>query len=684
MRMFLTLGVIVTALLPRFSLADTRPQNGARDILSLDANWHFLRSDATDGNSTNIDGKMWKTIDLPHSYNADDGLDANTYRGPAWYRRTVTLPKTAANKRTYIEFDGAALATDVWINGTNVGRHEGGYARFRFDITPHIKAGANVVAVRVDNSKLPHVAPLSGDFTVFGGLYRSVRLVTTRDVHFDMLDYGSSGVAFKAMDVTAKSAALNWTARLANDRKQAAKVKLVVRLRDAKQKAVATVSKAVTLPPQAVTPVSLDTVLDAPHLWQGVDDPYLYTSEVELVAEAAKPAPLDRVSFNVGIRDIRLDPDKGLLLNGKVYDVHGVNLHHTVRPGKGPAVTDAEIDEDFALFDDIGNTGMRFAHYQHAQHEYDLADRKGYLIWTEIPLVNAVNASEAFQANIQQQLRELIRQNINHPSVFVWGIGNEVLKVDEDSARTLAALQKIAKEEDPTRPTAYANCCSEIDGPQSSHSDAIASNIYFGWYNGEFADFGPWMDANRAKRPTTPQAISEYGAGASVKQQEDPPQKPQHDGPWHPEQYQTLYHESAWKQLEARPWLWANYIWVGFDFASAGRKEGDSIGINDKGLITYDRKVKKDAYFWYQANWTTKPMVYITSRRHTLRKTAEVEVKVYSNQQTVSLRMNGQDLGPQLVVDRVARWKVKLVPGNNRIEATTDALADTVEWTFQP
>jgi len=684
MRLIFLLGLIAAFFAPAGQCAGITQAPDTRITVPIDQDWRFIRSDVIEGGAVSLDSSGWKMVTLPHSFNADDGMDAKTYRGPAWYRKVVTLAKPAAGRRTYIEFDGAALATEVWINGTKVGRHNGGFARFRFDITPYVRPDSNVVAVRVDNSRMADVAPLGGDYTVFGGLYRSVRLVTTRDVHFDMQDYGSSGIYFNSKNLTDDSAVLNWRTRLANDRERATRVAVVVNLFDAQHKIVATVSKAVDLPPHAVTPVSLDTLLKTPHLWQGSADPYLYDCEVKIVTDASKPVMLDRLAFPVGIRDVRLDADKGLLLNSRIHGVHGVNIHQTTLPGKGSAVSDADIDADYQMLGDLGVTGLRFAHYQHAPHEYDLADRAGYLVWTELPMSSEVNGSEAFQANIAQQLRELIRQNYNHPSVFVWGLGNEIYKVDDTSARSLDAMQKLAHEEDATRPTAYANCCGEIDGPQASHTDVIGSNVYFGWYDGNFLDLGPWLDKNHARRPETAEAISEYGAGASVLQQEDPPLRPKPGGRWHPEQYQTLFHEAAWKQLDEKKWLWATFIWAGFDFPSAGRTEGDHDGINDKGLITFDRKVRKDAYFWYQAHWSAKPMLYITSRRDAVRSMANIDVKVYSNQPAVSLVLNGVDQGTQAVVDHIALWHVNLTPGSNHISAGAGALSDAVDWIYQP
>ena len=641
-------------------------QAAPRTVTPLDDGWQFAKG-APAG---------WMAVALPHTFNVDDATSQYPYRGAGWYRRTLAAPAVKRG-RTYLEFDGAALSTDVWLNGTRIGRHEGGFARFRFDVTDQLRAGANALLVRVDNTRQPDVAPLGGDYTLYGGLYRRVRLVTTADVHVDMLDAGGPGVYFS----TPQAERPHWRVRVANDRARNENVVVTARLRDAAGKVVATAQRTVGVPARAVVPVDLDATLAAPHLWQGVEDPYLYKSEVT-VARAG--VDLDRVDNEVGIRTVQLDPDRGLLLNGKPYRVHGVNVHLTWVPGKGVAVDDADIDADYRILSDLGVTGLRFAHYQHNEHSYALADRMGYLVWTELPLTSEVNGSDAFAANAAQQARELVRQNFNHPSVFVWGLGNEIYKVDEVSGRVLDAMQRLVHAEDASRPTAYANCCAPIDGPQAMHTDAVGSNVYFGWYDKEFSDLAPFLASNHAKRPHTPQALSEYGAGGSALHQEDPVRRPVAPSRWHPEQYQALYHEAAWRQIEAAPWLWASYVWTGFDFASSGRNEGDARGVNDKGLVSMDRKVRKDAYYWYQANWSKKPMVYITSRRAVKRTAADVEVKVYSNQPAVRLRVNGADLGERPVEGHVVRWQVRLAPGANRIEASAGAPADSVEWTLEP
>lgn len=650
-----------------------------RHVTPLASDWVFKRADEADGGKVVLDTSAWQKISLPHSFtDANPAPDNQYYRGPAWYRRTITLEGIRTGERTYLEFDGVALASDIWINGERVGRHEGGYARFRFDVTPFLKVGSNVLAVRVDNSRMESIAPLGGDFTVFGGIYRPVRLVNTRAIHFDMLDYGGAGVYVTPTNVTSQSATVNWTARVANDLPEHKTVAIVVRLYDAEHNLVAMVRRDVESAGHSVTPVNLSAIVKQPHLWQGVNDPYLYQTEIEIL-------DYDRLAMPIGLRDIRFDPNGGLKLNGKPYNVHGVNIHQSMRPGVGPAVSDAAIDEDFRILADMGVTGLRLAHYQHPQRDYELSDQKGYLLWTEVPLVSESNGSEAFAANATQQLRELIRQNINHPSVAVWGLGNEIYKSDSGSNRLLDILQKVAHDEDASRPTAYANCCGPVTQPHASHTDLLGSNVYFGWYSGEFTDLAAWGAESHGLRPRLPMSISEYGAGASILHQEDPPRRVVPASRWHPEQVQSRYHEAAWRQIrDDMPYLWASFIWVGFDFPSAGRNEGDRAGINDKGLVTFDRKVKKDAYFWYQANWSEKPMVYITSRRYTVRSAAQAEVRVYSNQASVRLSLNGLDQGQQMVKDHIAVWPVTLMADHNRIEVKSGVIMDRVDWIYQP
>jgi beta-galactosidase len=653
-----------------------------REVTPLDSGWLFLREDAQGAEKTEFDTSKWQGISLPHTFDAADG-DAGDhfYRGPAWYRRIIAISALDPAKRTFIEFDGAALSTQVWLNGRSVGRHDGGFARFRFDLTPYLSAGENVLAVRVDNSRNETIASLTGDFAVYGGLYRRVRLISTRDVHFDMMDYGSSGVQLHATEFDSNRAVVKAAVRITNDSAKDVDAELVATIRNAGGIAAATKTVPVKVHAGATIAVDFEAEVSHPHLWNGVHDPYLY--QVDFALAGSRKEKLDSIAVPFGIRTIQITPESGLLLNGKPYAVHGVAIHQAMRPGRGPAVDDADVKADYVMLREMGATGLRFAHYQHGPTEYDLADRMGFLVWTEVPMVGEAGGSDAFRANLTQQMRELIRQNVNHPSVMVWGLGNET-KDTPEVYKALAVNEKTAHEEDASRPTTYAACCGPADDPRTKYSDVIAYNQYLGWYRGEIGDWSQWLDDFHQQNGHKPMAISEYGAGASVFQQEDPVHRPDARGHWHPEQWQALVHEGAWRQLSAKPYLWASFIWVGFDFPSMGRDEGDHKGRNDKGLITFDRAVRKDAYFWYQANWTEKPMVYITSRRYAVRSNQDVEVKVYSNQPKITLQLNGKSIGTLKVVGHIAAWQVKLQKGPNRIEATAGPARDHVAWEYKP
>ena len=655
----------------------------ARTSVPLDSAWRFQRADVAGAEAPRFDDTGWPGVTLPHTYNAVDGEAGGAYyRGPAWYRRSIehTL---APGRRQFIEFDGAATAADIWVNGHHAGRHEGGYARFRFDVTALLQPGSNTLAVRVDNSALPTVAPLGGDFTVFGGLYRSVRLIDTAAQHFDLLDHGGPGVQVAADEITPTSAKLQVTARVSNGTAQSQRLNLRLSLHDAQGRLVRGLQAPLQLAAQDTQTSRLSLQVPHPHLWQGVRDPYLSRLRAELL-QGGKV--LDTVTVPVGIRSVAIDPQRGFLLNGQPYALHGVNYFHPGRPGKGLAVSDAKIDEDLRILRELGATGLRLVHFQHPQRVYELADRMGLLLWTEIPLNAAMHDSAAFRANLAQQLRELVGQNHNHPSVAVWGLGNEVYQVDATSRALLGELHALARQEDARRPTAYAHCCAADDDPLALQTDVTGYNRYFGWYDREFSDIGPWADALHARLPERAIALSEYGAGASVLHQQDPPQRPQPTSRWHPEQYQALFHEAYWNQISTRPWLWGAFVWVGFDLASAGRNEGDRPGINDKGLVTYDRRTRKDAYHWYRANWSHEPMVHITSRRFSPRPAGPVAVKAYTNAAHATLSLNGVPLGTVNVENRVAAWPaVPLVTGRNLLVVSTDTgVTDTVQWEGTP
>jgi len=647
-----------------------------RTTTLLDAGWRFIRDEVPGAAAAEFEDNAWDSVTLPHTFNGADGDDGGTYyRGPAWYRRALTLDRIPAGRRLWIQFDGAALVADLWVNGVHLGRHEGGYATFRFDVTDALKPGRNSIAVRVDNSKAPNVTPLGGDFTIFGGLYRHVRLIEVPDVHIDLGDHGGPGVYLATQKLDQAHATLSARILLRNDGSHRARVPVKITVADMQGETAASSTKLVEMEGRQSVSIAIPMVIARPHLWNGRADPYLYTVTAELNG--------DTVSVPLGLRTIRIDPEQGLVLNGHPYPIHGVNLFHPGRPGRGLAVTDTEIDADVDQVAELGATGVRLVHFQHPQEIYDQADRRGLLLWTEIGLNGVIDPGPAFAANASEQMRELIRQNYNHPSVMLWGLGNEVYATTPDVTRVLRTVQSIAHEEDATRPTVYAHCCQPDDNEKAGISDVIGFNRYFGWYPGQTGSIGAWADGFHAQYPMRAFAVSEYGAGASIRHQQlPPPAQNVPDSGWHPEQAQTQYHVDNWRQLATRPYLFGTYVWVAFDLASDGRHEGDRPGINDKGLVTYDRSTRKDAYFWYQANWSSTPMIHMTDRRLDRRSEAAVAIRAFTNAPEATLWVNGRLIGLATAKDHEVRWPaVPLTMGTNLFSVTAGSASDSMRLT---
>lgn len=655
---------------------------GDRTITSVDAGWEFRRGDLSSAGGVEGDEKAWEAVTLPHSYNGADGDDGGTYyRGPAMYRRTLTLDRVPDGRRLWLQFDGAALTTDVWVNGKPVGRHEGGHAAFRLDITGALRTGANRIVVRTDNSRRPAIAPLAGDFTIFGGLYRHVWLIDVPDVHIDMADYGGPGVYVTTTSLNDRDAALAARVLIRNDGRRADRLPVEVVVRDATGAIVATAATAVRLRAGTSLTTTLPLTIERPYRWQGRTDPYLYSV-------TARVGSGDAVTVPLGLRTIKVDPQTGFLLNGAPYPLHGVNLFHSGRPGRGLAVTDREVAEDMQTLDELGVTGVRLVHFQHSQTAYDEADRRGFAIWTEIGVNGVIDPGQRFTANAAQQMRELIRQNYNHPSVVMWGIGNEVYATTPDVARLLKEVQAVAHTEDASRPTVYAHCCQADDNAKAEVTDIIGFNRYFGWYPGQGGTIGAWADGFHAAHPTRAFAVSEYGAGASIRHQQlPPPAENRPESGWHPEQAQTRYHQDNWLQLRARPYLFGTFVWVAFDLASDGRHEGDRPGINDKGLITYDRAVRKDAFYWYQANWSAVPMIHLADSRLTIRSEPTVPIRAFTNAIAGTLTVNERIIGTAPAVDHVVAWTaVPLQPGINKVSVRAEgaSVSDTMQLVRQP
>jgi beta-galactosidase len=657
----------------------------SRSILSLDDSWQFIRQDVAGAQSVSFDDSAWTAVSLPHTWNNLDGQDGgnNYYRGTGWYRKHYTVATERSGQELFIKFDGANFSTDLYVNGTFVGEHRGGFAAFAWDLTPYLTIGGdNVLAVEVSNALDAVEIPQSGDITWDGGLYRHVNLIATDPLHISVTDLASPGIYLQQTNVSAAAADLQVTTKLLNDSLMPRQATVVANLLDAAGNLVEALTSNVTLDAGVGSDVVQSTTLVHPHLWNGRSDPYLYQMSVQVI-DSAIDTVVDQVEQPLGLRTFSIDPNNGFFLNGQYLDLHGVGFHQD-RPNKGLAISDADQVEDVSLINEIGANFVRLVMYQRPPKTYDLLDASGLITWTEIPLIDNVVAGRGFFDGAEQQLREMIRQNYNHPAVLFWGMYNEIPD-NPTSEHLVEQLVQIAHEEDPTRPATAATDLAN-EKPINYLADVVGFNKYFGWYYGHSYDFAAWADNIHSAHPTQAIGVSEFGAGASLYQHEDNPGYPHYPNHfWHPEEYQELAHEAIWMQLKSRPFLWVKSVWGMFDFASDYRAEGDTLGRNDKGLVSYDRQTRKDAFYWYKANWSSDPVLYITSRRYLNRPSNVVEVKVYSNLDAVQLSVNGAVLGTQISADHLFRWTgVVLTPGANTIEvtATQDGFTytDDVTW----
>ena len=603
-------------------------------------------------------GEPEEAITLPHTWNALDGQDGGNdyYRGVCTYR--IPLPDPTKGKKQYVEFRGANHVATVWCNGRLLGTHEGGFSTFRFDLTEDMKPQENVLTVAVSNA-VSHVYPQKADFTFFGGIYRKVFFVEAEEAHFDLLKRGTD-----ALFVTPSVSGLT---RLDAFPVNAEGCEIRFVLSDAEGNSL--VEK--TVPAEAHSFVNL--TLSEPHLWNGMEDPYQYRATATLLRDGAA---LDEVSTLYGYRSYHADPQKGFFLNGKQLPLRGV-CRHQDRENMGWAISEKEHEEDLDLICEVGANTIRLAHYQHDRYFYDLCDRKGLVLWAEIPYISQHMAGKAAYENTLSQMRELIAQNYNHPSILFWGIGNEITIGGEceEQYRNLRDLNALCKTMDPSRPTTMAQLARlEITSPHNQITDLVSYNIYYGWYTGIIEDNEKNIDLFHKTYPDKAFGISEYGVDNLITWHSAEPFS--HD---YTEEYACLYHHHMLKIFAERPFLWATHMWNMFDFAVDQRNEGGIKGRNCKGLITYDRKIKKDIFFLYQAFWTKKPMVHVAGRRFTDRAPEERCVSVFTNADQVTLSVNGKEFATLPAIDHVAKFEnVPLQDGANTLTASIGCAEDTI------
>lgn len=615
-------------------------------------------------------------VDLPHTWNAQDALSGRTdyKRGLGHYERRLFVPADWKGQRLYLRFEGANSIADLFVNGRHAGQHRGGYGAFVFEITDFVNYGkANTLRVSVNNAETLELMPLVGDFNFYGGLYRDVHLVRTGPTCISLLDHGSSGIRLVQDSVSKDYAAIRALVALSNGGDRAVNAEVRLRLLDGNRE-VAAQRLTLTLPPDSSVEGSLPVSLRRPHLWDGRRDPFRYRAEVSLWRNGHE---VDRVEQPLGLRYYHIDPERGFFLNGRHLPLRGV-CRHQDRSEVGNALRREHHDEDAAIMAEMGANAVRLAHYPQAEYFYDLMDRYGFIVWAEIPFVGPGGYSDegfvnlpTFRQNGREQLVELIRQHYNHPSIVVWGLFNELSMRGDDPVPYIKELNDLAHREDPTRLTVAA---SNTDGALNFVTDAMAWNRYDGWYGGTPAGLGQWLDHMHTTHPDLRIAISEYGAGASLYHQQDTLVKTVATSFWHPENWQTHYHMANWREISARPFVWGSFIWNLFDFGAAHRHEGDRVGINDKGLVSFDRRTRKDAFYFYKANWNKEvPLLYLAERRCTRRTRPVQTFMAFTNQPEAELFVNGTSCG-HAKTDSLGtvRWNgVRLRPGENDVRVVS-------------
>ena len=664
----------------------TNTITASRKETLLNDNWNFRFSWQVQKNSE-------RRVDLPHTWNAQDALSGKQdyQRRIGNYRKMLPITEEMQGKRIYLKFEGANSVTNLFINQKHVGEHRGGYGAFVFDITDYVNYGKdNEILVRVNNALQLDIMPLVGDFNFYGGIYRNVHLVVTDPEHISLTDYASPGVYLIQNKVSKENADVTARVMLTNyDTEKAAK--LTLNIYD-NNKQVLTKEQDIQLKQGENSKEEINFSIANPHLWNGTKDPFMYQAEVILTVDGVEK---DKIVQPLGLRFYHTDANEGFFLNGEHLQLKGV-CRHQDRAEVGNALRPEHHDEDMAIIQEMGSNAIRLAHYPQSTYIYDLADQTGMVVWAEIPFIGPGGYAErgwinqeSFRENGKQQLIELIRQHYNHPSICMWGLYNELKTEGDNPAEYIKELNELAHQEDPTRPTVAASFLGD-NNDLVEHSDLIAWNKYYGWYGGSFADMGVWADRAHKNHPEYKIGVSEYGAGASIYHQQEEIKAGSASGWWHPENWQTAYHMGNWKAINERPFIWGSFIWNLFDFGAAHRTEGDRPGINDKGLVTFDRKVKKDSFYFYKANWNKdEPFVYISNRRYTNRTSPTTTVTIFTNQPEAELWVNGVSLGKKKA-DSYATivWEdVELNSGNNTVKVESkikrQTLTDQVEWNLE-
>lgn len=656
-----------------------------RNIADFNKDWQFYKANNTtfftdfpngskyyesQGQWTGLE--VWENVTLPHTYNKDDmQKDRNFFEGKGVYKKKFSVDASQKDKRTFIKFEGVGSVAQLFVNDNYIGEHKGGYSMFVFEITNSLSYDKeNTITVISDNTARKDVLPINQFlFPIYGGIYRPVHLITTNKTNFVVTDQAGPGIYIRQRNVSAKQADIIVESKIETKEKTVQDVEVAIEVADALGRVVLTQKRPVKVSPQGVTYFNHTLQMKNPRLWDGIRDPYLYAITARILVGGKE---VDNVRQPLGIRTFEIQAGKGMFLNGKHYPMYGV-CRHQDELGYGSALSFAQHKRDMQMIREVGATTVRLAHYQQSSDMYALADSLGLLIWAEIPFVNRVSYYE--NDNAKQQMTELVKQNFNHPSIYVWGLHNEVYSrtADEQVPVLSRELNDIAKTLDPDRMTVAVTGYNVIDRQENLAADIQGINHYFGWYGGKIEDLGPWAERVQRDFPAYKVILSEYGADGNIDIGQEEVVKPKDvvTGKSFPENYQTETHIQQWAAIENNPIIAASYVWNMFEFAVPAWNRGGVNARNLKGLVTFDRKRKKDAFYWYKANWNPEPMIYLANRRDDKRTKRETKIQVFSNLSGVDLEVNGARYTAKPGVNN-KHWVVEgveLKTGENKIVA---------------
>ncbi|WP_291909859.1 glycoside hydrolase family 2 protein [Chitinophaga sp. CB10] len=660
----------------------------SRTAVPFTQNWQFTKSDYSPKDSAVP--HTWETVNLPHTWNNKDmQAGKDFYAGNGLYKKTLEIDPALQNKVAYLRFEGAGQVADLYVNNKFIGQHKGGYSAFIMDITAALKFGAeNTILVKVNNEPRKDVIPINNNlFGIYGGIYRPVQLLIMDKLHISATDNASPGVYIRQQNVSAAGADITVTTKLTNRYDKAQTARLSTRIYTQKGELVQEIKNDIRVLPQGPQQFVQAVHISQPRLWNGLKDPHLYKVVVSLTG--ANGQVIDEVTQPLGIRKFEIKPGKGFYLNDQPYRLYGVCRHQDWW-GYGSALENWQHAQDLETIREMGANSIRFAHYQQADYIYAKCDSIGFVVWAEVPFVNAVSGEEA--DNAKQQITELVKQQYNHPSIYTWGMHNEVYeKKPSDYVRALtAAMVDIAKTIDPDRYTVSTNGYGTMNRPENLQGDIQGMNRYYGWYEGHTPDLEQWVSGLEKNYPEHNVVLAEYGGDGNVFQHAEILPEVEYNGSFMPEERETRIHEIQWGIIAKHPYLVSSYLWNMFDFCAPMWSRGGVPARNMKGMVTFDRQIKKDVFYWYKANWSGEPVVYISDRRLVERKQAVTTVTVYDNIGTPVLTLNGKKLPAPKTGTTPVHYvfeNVKLKKGKNVLVCTGvkdgKTYKDQVEWILQ-